>query len=82
MKFFTLFDHKRNEEILEELKVEPVDKKLRRYKPNWLQHVTRMNNKSMPKEMLKYRPNGRRRLGKPLRRLLDEAETGLLKLNS
>jgi hypothetical protein len=37
MKFFrrtagyTLFDHKRNEEILEELKVEPVDKKLRRY---------------------------------------------------
>jgi hypothetical protein len=25
----TLFDHKRNEEILEELKVEPVDKKLR-----------------------------------------------------
>jgi len=35
MKFFrrtagyTLYDHKRNEEILEELKVEPVDKKLR-----------------------------------------------------
>jgi len=40
MKFFrrtagyTLFDHKSNEEILEELKAEPVDKKLRRYKPN------------------------------------------------
>ena len=38
MKFFrrtaghTLYDHKRNEEIFEELKVEPVDKKLRRYK--------------------------------------------------
>ena len=26
------FDHKRNEEILEEWKVEPVEKKLRRYK--------------------------------------------------
>jgi hypothetical protein len=42
MKFFrrtaeyTLFDHKRNEEILIELRVEPVDEKLRRYKSNWL----------------------------------------------
>ena len=25
---YTIFDHKRNEEILEDLKVEPVDKKL------------------------------------------------------
>jgi hypothetical protein len=38
MKFFkgtagyTYFDHKRNEEILEEVKVEPADDKLRRYK--------------------------------------------------
>jgi hypothetical protein len=36
---------------LEELKVEPVDEKLRRYKSNWLQHVTRMNN-MMQKIML------------------------------
>jgi hypothetical protein len=27
---YTLFEHKKNEEILEELKVEPVDEKLRR----------------------------------------------------
>jgi len=32
--------------------------------------------------MLNYRPNGYRRLGRPLRRLLDEAETGLSKPNS
>jgi len=37
MKFFrtagyTLFDHKMNEEILEELKVVPVDEKLRKCK--------------------------------------------------
>ena len=38
MKFFrrtavcTPFDHKMNEEILEKLKVEPVEEKLRRYK--------------------------------------------------
>jgi hypothetical protein len=55
MKFFgrtagyTRFDHKSNEEILEELKVEPVDEKQRRYKSNWLQYVTRINNNRMPK---------------------------------
>jgi hypothetical protein len=38
---YSLFDHKRNEEILEVLKVEPVDEKLRRYTSNWLGHVTR-----------------------------------------
>jgi hypothetical protein len=36
----------------------------------------------MPKVMLNCRPNGRRRLGRPLKRLLDEAETGLLRPNS
>jgi hypothetical protein len=59
---------------MEEWKEEPVDMKLRRYKSNWLQHVTRMNNNRMPKIML----NGRRQLGRPLKRLLDQAKTGLL----
>jgi hypothetical protein len=44
---------------------------------NWLRLATRMNSSRMPKIMLNYRPNGRRRLGRPLKRLLDEAETGL-----
>jgi len=35
-----------------------VDEKLRRYKSNWLQHVTWMNNNRMPKIILNYRPNG------------------------
>jgi hypothetical protein len=46
---YTLFDQEINEKILEELKAEPIDKKLRRYKPNCLQHVTRMNNSRMTK---------------------------------
>jgi hypothetical protein len=60
---YTLFDHKSNEEILEDLKAEPVDEKLTRYKSNWLPDVTRMNNKRVPNIMLNYRPDGRRRLG-------------------
>ena len=51
-------------------------RKLRRYQSNWLRNVKRMNSR-MPKTMLSYRPNGRRELGRPLKRLLDEAETGL-----
>jgi hypothetical protein len=33
---YSIFDHKRYEEILEKLKVDPVDEKLRRYKSNSL----------------------------------------------
>jgi hypothetical protein len=53
-----------NEDILEMLKVEPVDEKLRRYKSNWPQHVTGINSNRMPKIILNCRPNGRRRLGR------------------
>jgi hypothetical protein len=80
MKFFrrtfryTLFG---NEDILKELKVEPAYEKLRRYKSNWVLHVTRTNNNRMPKLMQNCRPNKRIRLGRPLKRLLNEAETGL-----
>ena len=79
---YTLFDHKRKENILEELKVEPADEKIRRFKSSWLRNVIRMNNDGMPKIVLNYRPNGRRWLGRPLKRLLNEAETGLAKPNS
>jgi len=71
------FYHKRNDEIREELKLEPADEKLRRFKSSWLRHVTRMNNDRMPKIMLSYILHGRRRLWRPLKRLLNEAETGL-----
>ena len=59
------------------LKAEPVDDKLGRYKSNWLRHVTRMNSRRMLKIMLNSRPNGRRRLGRPLKRQLVGDETGV-----
>jgi hypothetical protein len=31
---YTLFDHRRNDEILGELKAEPAEEELRRYKSN------------------------------------------------
>jgi len=39
--------HKWNEDILEELKVEPANDKLRRYKSKCLKHVTRKNNNNI-----------------------------------
>jgi hypothetical protein len=62
--------------LLVKLGVEPLDEKVRRHQSNWLRRVTRMN-KRMPKIMLNYKPNGRRRIGRPLKKLLNEAETGL-----
>jgi len=55
---YKLFDHKSNEGILEEMKVEPIDEKLRKYKSNWLRHVKRKKNNMMPKIILNYRSNG------------------------
>jgi len=58
------------------LEVEPVDKKLRRYKSNSLRRVTRMKSSRVARVMLKCRPNGWRLLGRHLKRQLD-AEKGL-----
>ena len=63
------------------MKVEPTDLKLRRYKTNWLRHVTGMNSSRMAKLVLNYWSNGRRRLGRPLKGLLEESETGLSRSN-
>jgi hypothetical protein len=41
-----------------------------------------MNKNMMPKIVLNYKPNERRRLGRPLKGLLDEAGRGLSRLNS
>jgi hypothetical protein len=56
----------------EELKIEPVGEKVRRYRSNWLRHVTGMNSSRRPEIMLSYRPNGQGRLGRPLNGLLDK----------
>jgi hypothetical protein len=47
---YNLFDHKRKEEILEEMKEEPVDDKLRRFKSNGLRYFIRINSNRMSKQ--------------------------------
>jgi hypothetical protein len=68
-----------NEEILE-LDVTPLEDKLCTYRHKWFQHVHRIEDNRLPKQLLNYHPKGRRRPGRPLKRLLDdmtaETETG------
>jgi len=70
-------DRRRTEEVWQKLKAEPGHKKLRTYKSNWLLNTHRMRSNRMAKIVLNCRANGRRRLGRPLKRLVDEDETGL-----
>ena len=41
------------------------------YKRNWIQHVNRMSRNRLPRVMKHYSPTGRRKHGRPLKRLLD-----------
>jgi hypothetical protein len=65
---FTLWDHKRNERILKNLKVEPIPKFIQNYRGNWMEHIERMDSSRIPNNLLNYRPHGKRSLGRPLKR--------------
>jgi len=64
---YSSLDRRRNEDILEELKVDPAGKKLAQYKQKWLNNVSRIEALRYPKLLLDSRPVGRRR-GPPLKR--------------
>jgi hypothetical protein len=58
---YTLLDHKINEEILEELHATFLEEKLCTNRHNWFQHVHRMEDYRLPKQLLKYHPKVRLR---------------------
>jgi hypothetical protein len=57
---YTLLNHKRNEDILEELHVTPLENRLCTYKHKWFQHIHTMEDNRLPKQLLNYHPKGRR----------------------
>jgi hypothetical protein len=52
---YTLLARRRNEDILGEIKVDTVEKKLAQYKHKWLNVVSRMEDIGYPKRLLDYR---------------------------
>jgi hypothetical protein len=65
-------DHRRNEKVLEEQLATILEEKLCTYRHDWFQHVHRMKDYRLPEQLLNYNPKGRRRPGRPLKRLLDD----------
>jgi hypothetical protein len=61
----------KSQDITEELKMQPVVEKINNYKNKWIRHVRQMDRARLPRAILKYQPAGRRKQGRPLKRLLD-----------
>jgi hypothetical protein len=66
----TLYDHKRNEDIIKELKTTSFGK-INIYKNKWIQCVHRMDRPRFLNAVMKYKPAGKRYPGCSLKRLLD-----------
>jgi hypothetical protein len=52
---YSLLDHRIHEDTLEELKVDPVEKKSVQCKRKWLNHGSRMEDDKFPKLFPNYR---------------------------
>jgi hypothetical protein len=63
---YTRWDHKRNEDILTELKISQITEFIYQYRKNCKEQVDRI-----PKMILNYQPKGKRNLGRPLKRWKD-----------
>jgi hypothetical protein len=64
---YTLYDHKTNNTIRQELRVTSVLDKIDEYRKNWLLHLQRMPQNRIPLKLY-YRPQGRRTIGRPKKR--------------
>jgi hypothetical protein len=68
---YTRWDHKTNEDILTELQISQITEFICQYRKNWKEHVDRISSDRIPKMILKYQPQGKRNLGRPLKRWKD-----------
>jgi len=59
---------KRSEVIRKEQEISGKQDMKSKYKQNWIDHFERMDNTSLPKHALNYKPRGRRNRGRPRKR--------------
>jgi len=45
------------------MKIKIQKKEIKQYQKKWLKHVQRMDRNRLPRQALKYRPEGRRNIG-------------------
>jgi len=65
---YTLHDHKTNGFIRRELKITGLLDKIDEYRLNWHLHLQRMSQNRIPLKSYRYRPKGRRTIGRPKKR--------------
>jgi hypothetical protein len=58
--------------VREKLGVQNIVLEIKPYQREWLQHVERMDTDRIPKQALKYRPKGKRSIGRPRERWKDQ----------
>jgi len=65
---YTKRNHKRNENILDKLKIKPVINCTPNYQKKWKEHVKKMNTGRMSKQIVRYQPGRQRSIGRPMQR--------------
>jgi hypothetical protein len=68
VKGCTKLDHIKNEDIRKELDIDSTQYKIANYRKKWIEHLDRMPDERIPKQILKYKPKGHRDQGRPWKR--------------
>ena len=68
----TKLDKEKNQCIREKTGAQNIVEEIKQYQKKWLQHVQRMERNRLPRQALKYRPEGRRNIGRPKKRRRDQ----------
>ena len=68
----TKLDKEKKQRIREKTGAQNIVKEIKQYQKKWLQHVKRMDRNRLPRQALKYRPEGRRNIGRPKKRWRDQ----------
>jgi hypothetical protein len=76
VKGCTRMDHIRNEEIRTEIEMYTIQDKITEYRIRWSARLQRMDNSRLPKQVLLYKPRGRRDVGGPRKRWTADVGTG------
>jgi len=68
----TKLDKEKNQCIWEKTGAQNIVKEIKQYQEKWLQQVQRMDTNRLPKQVLHYKPKGRRTVGRPRKRWRDQ----------
>jgi hypothetical protein len=65
-------DKEKNQCIREKTGAQNIVQEIKQYQKKWLQYVQKMDTNRIPRQVLRYRPVGRRNVGRPKKRWRDQ----------